>query len=269
MSIGKCASCAPDATSTAALLIAVATSESSTPSSALACAAAALIRASARICADSSVCPEIGKFSTARWVWAATSASLGTLTSPIVSCSIRNWRVARMESCRPRLRRVGQSVGFWRCFLRSPRCRLASTRRRCDALLGLVGRRCGGGGAIASRMVCAIRCLGSLTVAQLRAVLLSGDRQDAVDEPAAEPLHGTIAHERRQCRGRATSKLSSARESLVLTDCPPGSARPREAPGQLALGNRQSRTDHQVARHGVSLLRGRGTGGTWWRADRG
>lgn len=32
---------------------------------------------------------EIGKLSTARWVWARHSAFLGTLTSPMVSCSMR------------------------------------------------------------------------------------------------------------------------------------------------------------------------------------
>jgi hypothetical protein len=33
--------------------------------------------------------PLIGKFSTARCVWACHFASMGTLTSPIESCSIR------------------------------------------------------------------------------------------------------------------------------------------------------------------------------------
>ncbi|MFB9074495.1 hypothetical protein ACFFX0_26190 [Citricoccus parietis] len=40
--------------------------------------------------AGSRVLPEIGKFSTARWVWARYRASTGTLTSPMVSCSMRN-----------------------------------------------------------------------------------------------------------------------------------------------------------------------------------
>ncbi len=66
-----------------------ATFASSTPSSALTSAAAPLIWASARIWAGSSPRPEIGKFSTARWVCARHSASAGTSTSPIVSCSIR------------------------------------------------------------------------------------------------------------------------------------------------------------------------------------
>ncbi len=38
----------------------------------------------------SIVSPEMGKFSTARWVWAAYLARRGTWTSPIESCSMRN-----------------------------------------------------------------------------------------------------------------------------------------------------------------------------------
>ena len=68
-----------------------ASSGSSTPSSRVdRCAAAALMRASASICAARVGCPEIGKFSTARWVWAPHLASAGTRTSPIESCSIRS-----------------------------------------------------------------------------------------------------------------------------------------------------------------------------------
>ena len=52
-------------------------------------AAAPLIRASASIERGSSGCPEIGKFSTARWVWARHMASAGTRTSPMESCSMR------------------------------------------------------------------------------------------------------------------------------------------------------------------------------------
>ncbi len=48
----------------------------STPSSALASAAARLIWASAAMWGPASPRPEIGKFSTARWVWAAYRASL-------------------------------------------------------------------------------------------------------------------------------------------------------------------------------------------------
>ncbi len=88
-SIGNSPSCCPSATARAACSMACATSASMTPSSALTLAAAALIRARAWMCAGSSVVPEIGKFSTARCVCARHSASRGTRTSPIVSCSIR------------------------------------------------------------------------------------------------------------------------------------------------------------------------------------
>ncbi len=66
------------------------TSASMMPISPFTIAAARLMRASAWICAGSSPRPEMGKFSTARCVWAAYSASRGTRTSPIVSCSMRN-----------------------------------------------------------------------------------------------------------------------------------------------------------------------------------
>src|SRR5687767_970847 len=56
---------------------------------ALTSAAAPLISASAAIKTRSMVRPEMGKCSTARWVWAAHFASAGTLTSPIESCSMR------------------------------------------------------------------------------------------------------------------------------------------------------------------------------------
>ena len=88
-SMGKCASWAPVATSCAAATIASARSPSRMPSSAFARAQAALICASALIWAGSIGVPEIGKFSTARCVWARQSASAGTLTSPMVSCSMR------------------------------------------------------------------------------------------------------------------------------------------------------------------------------------
>ncbi len=89
-SIGKWPSYLPVATSSAASAIAWASSPSSTPSSALAWAAAFLTRASASMWVRSRVLPEIGKFSTARCVWARYSAFTGTRTSPIVSCSMRN-----------------------------------------------------------------------------------------------------------------------------------------------------------------------------------
>src|SRR6266542_3917327 len=88
-SIGNWSSWRPSATSAAAAAIASATARSSTPRSAFTIAAAALIWASARMCWRSRRVPEIGKLSTARWVWARHSASFGTWTSPIVSRSMR------------------------------------------------------------------------------------------------------------------------------------------------------------------------------------
>lgn len=88
-SIGKCASQRPSATSSAASWMARAMSGASTFSSAFTLAAAALIRARASMWARSRRWPEIGKFSTARCVWARHLASFGTLTSPIESCSMR------------------------------------------------------------------------------------------------------------------------------------------------------------------------------------
>src|SRR5690625_2363965 len=89
-SIGKCSSCLPLITSSAACTMASATSCSMTPSSAFAPAAARFTCASARIWPDSNGVPLSGNVSTARWVWARYRADAGTRTSPIVSCSIRN-----------------------------------------------------------------------------------------------------------------------------------------------------------------------------------
>jgi hypothetical protein len=90
-STGKCSatSIRPSMTSSAASAIAWARSASSTPRRALARAADFLMRARAETWAGSRPLPEIGKFSTARWVCARYSADAGTRTSPIVSCSIR------------------------------------------------------------------------------------------------------------------------------------------------------------------------------------
>src|SRR5215471_4506888 len=59
------------------------------PSRALARAAAILMRTVASTKAGWARRPEMGKFSTARAVWAPQSAPAGTRTSPIVSFSIR------------------------------------------------------------------------------------------------------------------------------------------------------------------------------------
>ena len=88
-STGNWSACSPRTTSSAATSIASATSAGTTPSLALTYAAAALIRASAARCAGSSPRPEIGKFSTARWVCARYKACAGTRTSPMVSRSMR------------------------------------------------------------------------------------------------------------------------------------------------------------------------------------
>ena len=88
-SIGNWSSWSPVATSSAAMTMASAMSCSRMPSSAFALAQADLIWARAWIWADSRGVPEMGKFSTARWVCARHRASAGTLISPMVSFSMR------------------------------------------------------------------------------------------------------------------------------------------------------------------------------------
>jgi hypothetical protein len=88
-SIGKCWSQSPRATSAAAVVIASAVSCGSTPREALTAAAAPLMAASAPISSRSMGVPEMGKFSTARWVCARHFAQAGTRTSPMESCSMR------------------------------------------------------------------------------------------------------------------------------------------------------------------------------------
>ena len=88
-SIGNSASQSPCATSSAASWIAVASAASIVPFAARAAAEAPLIQASAPMRSRSIARPEIGKFSTARWVWARHLASVGTRTSPIESFSMR------------------------------------------------------------------------------------------------------------------------------------------------------------------------------------
>ena len=88
-SIGNSSWCAPPMISSAPAAIALALSSSMMPSSALILAAAFFTRAIATMCDGSRVVPLIGKFSTARWVWARHNASLGTSMSPMLSCSVR------------------------------------------------------------------------------------------------------------------------------------------------------------------------------------
>ena len=78
--------------------MASATFRSTVLSRAFSSAAAPLMAASAEIRDRSTVVPEIGKFSTARWVWACHLAASGTRTSPMESCSMRY-----LPLCSPRL----------------------------------------------------------------------------------------------------------------------------------------------------------------------
>ena len=91
-STGNWSRCAPATISSAAPAIALAVRRSTcgtSPSPPLVRAASAFTSASARITRSSSGRPEMGKLSTARWVWAPHSAPAGTRTSPIESCSTR------------------------------------------------------------------------------------------------------------------------------------------------------------------------------------
>src|SRR5262245_9365022 len=69
------------------------------PSSALTVAAHPLIDASAAISSREMRRSEIGKFSTARWVWAPHRAQTGPSPGPSVSCSVR---VSLMRGTYPR-----------------------------------------------------------------------------------------------------------------------------------------------------------------------
>ncbi len=88
-STGNWSSWSPATTSRAAASIASACSLPITSSSPLTLAAAALIRARACTWSTSRPLPLIGKFSTARCVWARQRADSGTRTSPRESCSMR------------------------------------------------------------------------------------------------------------------------------------------------------------------------------------
>ena len=92
-SMGKCASWRPSATSSAAVRIAFACPFGRWPSAALTSAAAAFTRPSARMKPRGIGRPDTGKLRTARWVCAPHSASAGTSSSPMLSCSMRNFCV--------------------------------------------------------------------------------------------------------------------------------------------------------------------------------
>jgi hypothetical protein len=53
-------------------------------------------------------------------------------------------------------------------------------------------------------------------------VLAGRDGEHAVDEPPGQPAHRPAPEGVGQRRERSTSNDSSARLSVVLTDCPPG-----------------------------------------------
>ena len=63
---------------------------------------------------------------------------------------------------------------------------------------------------------------GRLPVPELRPLLRRRHREQAVDEPAGEPIQRTLACTGPKALVLATSTLSSTRVSAVLTDCPPG-----------------------------------------------
>jgi len=88
--------------------------------------------------------------------------------------------------------------------------------------LGRVGRRLGGGGATAAERISAIR---SNAASRLRSCDRCSDAVTVSTPSTRRPARRSNARVR--CTGPkalvlATSRLSSTRESAVLTDCPPG-----------------------------------------------
>jgi len=94
-STGNWSSWSPAITSSAAATMTSAVSSSTSPRSRFACAAAFFTTPSARTNRRLIPIPEIGKFSTARWVCAPQYASAGTCTSPRLSASVRNSSLMR------------------------------------------------------------------------------------------------------------------------------------------------------------------------------
>src|SRR5438552_16453420 len=101
-SIGNCASWLPAATSAAADSTACAMRSSSSPRLLFARAATLFPYTTLFRSARGMVRPLTGKFCTARWVCAPHSASAGTLTSPMLSCSTRKELVMLALRGRPR-----------------------------------------------------------------------------------------------------------------------------------------------------------------------
>ena len=222
MSIGKCASCCPRATSIAALLIAVAMSGSSTPSSALARAAAALIRASARMCADSragprwgSSRPHAGSGHAHKRVARHLHLAHGVVLDPELA-------VARVSHAAT-LRRSAQSVGSLALLLQVAALplRVEPPSLRCLRRLGratrtVVAARSLHGWSGPSVLRPLRGCEAAIDAPARRSVRMPSTRRLPSLRTARSRMNGVRAE---VC---ATSKLNSARESLVLTDCPPG-----------------------------------------------
>ena len=110
-SIGKASSWSPAATSRAAALDRLGRAASRTPSSPLTRAAAALTSPIAWMRAGSIGVPLIGKFSTARWVWARHSAVAGHLDlahrvvlGPVAASSLTTRTYPSKPRCRSGLR---------------------------------------------------------------------------------------------------------------------------------------------------------------------
>ena len=86
---GKCPRRDPSRISRQTVWMISARSRSSLPRAQLAAAQAALRWAKARMRSAGIFSVPMGKFSRLRWVWAPQYLSAGTLTSPMVSCSMR------------------------------------------------------------------------------------------------------------------------------------------------------------------------------------
>src|SRR3954470_1639471 len=123
---------------------------------------------------------------------------------------------------RPGRARTGQSSGRPRRRFVWLRRFLSSSRRRTDALLGLVGRRFRGGGAIASRSSTASR---SRAASRLRHCDLNSEAAMVTTPSTSRDCNRSSARALSTSLNAdvlATSKLSSTRLSVVFTDCPPG-----------------------------------------------
>ena len=113
-SIGNSASQSPRTTSAATSAIAAAFASSSRPRLARTRAPAPLINASPAMSSRSIGWPEIGKFSTARWVCARHFAAAGTRTSPIESFSMR-YSCSSDTNAPDSAGRMGPAYGRLRC----------------------------------------------------------------------------------------------------------------------------------------------------------